>query len=284
VDEVLRGIGDGLKANGLVAERDYTLKPRSAQGDLATLNGIFDAALSEGADLFLTLSTPTLQVALKKVRQVPVVFTFVGDPIIAGAGRSYTDHLPHLSGIAVLGAFGDMASLLQKHFPQYKRVGTLFCPAEINSVNNKELFTREAAQRGISVEAVPVNTASDLPDAAAALCSRRIDAIAQIVDNLTASGFVSVGRAAQRAKLPLFSFNSSTVKHGAAVVVSRDFYDAGTQAAEVAARVMRGENPANIPFSLIKKTRTIVHLPNAAGLGMAIPPALVATVDEVIRQ
>src|SRR6185436_653625 len=237
---------------------------RSAQGDMATLSGIFDAAVSEGADLFLTLSTPTLQTALKKVRGVPVVFTFVGDPIIAGAGRSNTDHLPHVTGISVLGALGEMTALLQKHFPQYKRVGTLFCPAEINSVNNKELFTREAARHGIIVETVPVNTASDLSEGAAALCSRRIDAIVQVGDNLTAAGFVSIGRAAQRAKLPLFSFNGPTIKQGAAVVVSRDFYDAGLEAMEVAARVMRGESPAHIPFSPIKKTRTIVHLPNAA--------------------
>ena len=282
-EEVLSGISDGLKASGLVLDRDYSLKTRSAQGDMATLGSIFDAALNEGADLFLILSTPTLQTAMKKVRDVPIVFTFVANPMIAGAGKSYTDHAPLVTGISSLGPFAEMAALLQKHFPQHKRVGTLFCPAEINSVFNKELFEREAAQRGITVEALPVNTSSDLPEAAAALCSRQISAVVQIVDNLTAGGFVSIGRAAQRARLPLFCFSSPSIKQGSAVVISRDYHQGGLDGAALAVRVMRGEKPADIPFSLISGTRTIVHLGNAQALGMTIPPGLIAEADEVIR-
>jgi len=282
-EEVIRGLEDGWKLAGLIPERNFTCKQRSAQGDMATLNSVFDAALSEGCDMFVVLSTPTLQTAVKKVKDVPVVFAFVANPMIAGAGKSYTDHLPNITGVSSLGAFAEMAALLQKHFPQYKRVGTLFCPAEINSVHNKDAFVREAALRGITVETVPVNTSSDLPEAASALCARRIDAITQIVDNLTASGFVAVGRAAQRARLPLFTFDSSTIKHGAAVAVSRDFHSGGAQAAEVSVRVMRGESPSSIPFSLINKTRVIVHLANAQELGMSVPASLIATADEVIR-
>lgn len=232
---------------------------------------------------FLLLSTPTLQVAMKKVRDVPVVFTFVANPMLAGAGQSYSNHAPNVTGVSSLGPFREMATLLATHYPQYKRVGTLFCPAEINSVFNKDVFTSEAARRQIAVQAVPVNTPSDLPDASAALCSLNIDAIVQISDNLTAAGFGAVGRAAQRARLPLFSFISSTVQHGAAVVISRDFYQGGVDAATAAARVMSGENPATIPFALIAKTVTITHLPNAAILGMPVPVQLINASEKVIR-
>ncbi len=203
--------------------------------------------------------------------------------MLAGAGTSYTNHLPHVTGVSSMGAFGEMADLLKKHYPQFKRVGTLFCPAEINSVYHKEELVREAGKRGIAVEAVAANTSSDLPDAAVALCSLHLDAIVQISDNLSAAGFSSIGRAAQRARLPLFSFNSTTTQHGAAVVISRDYHQGGVEAAEMAIRVMRGENPANIPFALIKKTKVLAHLKNAELLGMTIPEALKAAADEVIK-
>ena len=280
-DEAVEGLMDGLKSGGLVLDRDFSLKHRNAQGDVATLNNIFDSALAEGADIFLILSTPTLQVAIKKVREIPVVFTYVANPMLAGAGTDYTNHLPNVTGVSSMGAFGPMADLLAKHYPQYKRVGTLFCPAEINSVYHKDVFAADAARRGIKVEAVAVNTPSDLPDASVALCSLGVDAIVQISDNLSAAGFSSIGRAAQRARIPLFSFNSTTIQHGAAVVISRDYHQGGVEAAEAAVRIMRGADPAKIPFALISKTKLLVHSGNAAALEMPLPAALKAEAEEV---
>ncbi|MDB6036412.1 MAG: transporter substrate-binding protein, partial [Verrucomicrobiales bacterium] len=283
-DEAIQGLIDGMKASGLVIDRDFTLKQRNGQGDMATLNSIFDAAKADGADLFLIVSTPTLQMAIKKVRDIPIVFTYVSNPMLAGAGESYTNHLPNITGIAVVSAFSEMADLLKKYYPQFKRVGTLFCPAEVNSVYCKDLLVTEAAARGITVESLAVNSTTDLADTSVALASLKIDAIVQISDNITAGGFSAIGRAAQRAHLPLIGFNSSNIKFGAAVVISRDYYEGGLEAAEKAVRVMRGEDPAKIPFELVKKTQRLISLPNAAALGMTIPPGLKASADKVFER
>ena len=52
----------------LVEGRDYAIKWRSAQGDMATLNGIMDAVRTERADLVIPFSTTTLQTAVKKIQ------------------------------------------------------------------------------------------------------------------------------------------------------------------------------------------------------------------------
>jgi ABC-type uncharacterized transport system substrate-binding protein len=283
-DEAIQGLKDGMKQSGLVLDRDFTLKQRNGQGDMATLNSIFDAAQADGADLFLIVSTPTLQMAIKKLRDIPIVFTYVSNPMLAGAGESYTNHLPNVTGIAVVSAFAEMTDLLKKYYPQYKRVGTLFCPAEVNSVYCKDLLITEAAARGITVESLAVNSTTDLADTSAALASLKIDAIVQISDNITAGGFSAIGRAAQRAHLPLIGFNSSNLKFGAAVVISRDYYEGGVEAAEKAVSVMRGQSPAHIPFELVKKTQRLISLPNAALLGMPIPPELKASADKVVER
>lgn len=54
-----------------------------------------------------------------------------------------------------------------------------------------------------------VNTSADVPDAALALRSRQIDAWCQAPGNLTASAVPSIASAAQRAKQPIFAFQSS---------------------------------------------------------------------------
>src|SRR5262245_14581400 len=50
VEESELGVLDGLKESGLVEGRDYTKTIRNAQGDMSTLPGLVDAALSEGTD------------------------------------------------------------------------------------------------------------------------------------------------------------------------------------------------------------------------------------------
>ena len=50
----------------------------------------------------------------------------------------------------------------------------------------------------------------------------------------------------------------------------------------MAARVMRGENPGEIPFELVQKTRFIINLDNARKVELNIPAHLIEQADEVI--
>lgn len=282
VEDSTRGFREGLVAAGLREGADFTLKTLSAQGDMTALGSLFDSARIAGVDLFVVFSTPTLQTAVKKVRDVPVLFTVVADPFLAGAGRTNDDHLPNITGVCTQGPYAEMAELLVNHFPQIKRVGTLFCPSEANSVANRDLFVREAARRGIRVEAVAVNAAAELADAALALCGRGPDAVVQIIDNLTAAGFPAIARAARQARIPIFTFQDATIGQGASLVLSRDYRDAGVDTAAMAVRIMRGESPATIPFAPPRTVRLLIHTDNAAAVGLRIPGALLEKAQRVL--
>ena len=51
------------------------------------------------------------------------------------------------------------------------------------------------AKGRLKVDAVAANTSGEVTDAALALCSRKIDAVCQVMGNLTASSFVAIARA-----------------------------------------------------------------------------------------
>ncbi len=274
VEESARGFADGLREAGLRAGVDYTLKTLCAQGDMAALGTLFDSARASGVDLYVVFSTPTLQAAIRKVTDTPVIFTVVADPILAGAGESHQVHRPNVAGVYTQGPYREMAELLGRHFPQIKRVGTLYCPAEVNSVGNKDLFTREAARCGLAVEAVAANTATDLSDAALALCGRQLDAVVQVIDNLTVAGFPTIARAADQARLPVFTFQSATVKQGAVFALALDYHDTGRDAAGIAVRVLRGESPAKIPFVPPGTVRKFANPAQARARGLTLPEEL----------
>jgi ABC-type uncharacterized transport system substrate-binding protein len=50
----------------------------------------------------------------------------------------------------------------------------------------------------------------------------------------------------------------------------------------MAARIIRGENPARIPLEDFGKTRLIVNLDAARALNITLPPPLVRSAKEVI--
>jgi ABC-type uncharacterized transport system substrate-binding protein len=281
VEDAMHGFADGLKEAGLKDGTDFTMKTLSAQGDMAALGSLYDSAKTAGVDLYVVYGTPTLQTAIRKVQGAPVVFTVVADPFAAGAGKSDQNHLPNITGVYTQGPYREMAELLRAHFPQFKRVGTLFCPAEVNSVSNKDAFVREAQQRGVTVETMAANTAGELSDAALALCSRQLDAVVQIIDNMSVAGFPTIARAAAQARLPVFTFQAAAAKQGAALTLARDYYDAGREAALKAARVMRGESTARIPFSPPAKVEKLVNLKSARSVRLAIPDALLREAKQV---
>jgi ABC-type uncharacterized transport system substrate-binding protein len=278
------GVLEGLRESGLVDGRDFEVKILNAQGDMATVSALIDSAVTGGADLLITFSTPTLQAALRRAQNVPVVYNYVSSGLKAGAGKSNTDHAPNVTGVSLLPANDEALTLLRTHFPSIHRLGTLYCPAETNMVHAKTALDESAKRAGFEVVYVPAETATDVPDAAAALLSRDLDAVLQLPGNLTASAFGSIGEAARRSHVPVFAFQKSQAIGGAMVVVARDYRDSGRHAAHLAARIMRGENPQKIPLEDFSKTSLIVNLDAARALGITLPPALLRAAKDVIGE
>jgi ABC-type uncharacterized transport system substrate-binding protein len=275
------GIFAGFEKAGLKLGHDFELRTRNAQGDMATLSTMIDAAVADGTDLLLTSTTPALQASLRRANGRPVVFSLVANPMVAGAGKTASDHLPFVTGAYIPAPHEDGLIALRQCIPKVKRIGTLFVPSEVNSVYYKEELVKAALRLGLEVETVGVSSTSEVADAALALCGRNVDAICQISDNLTGASFASIAQAARRARLPLMGFASGQAKSGAFMTISRDFYDGGVASAEMAARILRGDSPAKIPFLLVQKIKYCFSPATAALNGIVIPPDLLRRGESV---
>jgi ABC-type uncharacterized transport system substrate-binding protein len=282
VGEAAAGVMSGFRESGLREGRDFEVKTLNAQGDMATVSALIDAAITGGADMLVTFSTPTLQAALRRARTLPVVYNYVASGLKAGAGKSNTDHVANVTGVSLLPANDEALQILKTDFPSIHRIGTLYCPAETNMVFAKAALDASAKKFGYDVVYVAADTATDVPDAAAALMAKDIDAVLQIPGNLTASAFGSIADAGRKARIPIFAFQKSQAVGGAVVVVARDYRDSGRHAAHLAARIMRGENPAKMPLEDFAGTNLIVNVEAAHNLNLTLSPSLVASAKEVI--
>lgn len=280
---VHEGILAGMEASGTFIEAGKILEVKNAFGDVGTLNTLVDGLSMAHYDLIFSVSTPTLQTLAKKISHIPVIFSAVADPVAAGAGKSFTDHQPNITGISTLGAYREMALLLRDLFPDITTVGTLFCPGETNSVNNLSAFRSHASQVNIEVIAVPVNSSSEITDAMLVLDSKKTDVICQIIDNLSAGSFSAIQKQAYQSRIPLFGFISEQVDQGAVIAVARDYGQAGVDAWNLGMRILQGENPADIPFKFVSKTDLILNLKAAEYFDIAIPEHIRKSADRIIN-
>lgn len=269
------GLIDGIKQAGFVEGRDYELKVYNAQGDMSTLASIMTAIKSDHPDLLMVISTPTLQAALRQAgAETKIVFTGVGDAVQAGAGKSETEHLPNVTGITTRSPFDGMARIIRETLPRVRAVGTLFTPSEINSVLYKDWFKEALAKQGIELVALPVTSSAEVAQSAAELCTQDIQALAQIVDNLTRPGFALIARKAAENNLPVYVFESSQMGDNSVICAARDYYDAGLEAAQKAVRVLRGERPGDIPFSNTQSERLLLNYQLAQKYRLTLPESV----------
>lgn len=276
-----KGIRKSLRDNKMIENVDFSMKVFNAQGDISTLNSIASSIGNESWDLVFATSTPTIQLLAKKLNNTRIVFTNVGDPIVAGLGDSFENHLPDICGISTMSDFEGLIRMVKILHPDVKRVGTVFTPAEINSVSYKDHLAEAAQKYGIKLVAVPANSATDVIDAANSLVSQRIDVFCQISDNLTGSCSAAILKVSKDSKIPYYGFVSQQLKQGAVAVCARDYFQAGYEAGEMGCQVLNGKLPKDIPYRFVKKTDFILNSETARLLNIRIPQQLRTTFPQL---
>ena len=284
VEDAERGLKEGLKEAGLLENTHYRWKSLNAQGDMAGLNGLVDSALADQPALVLTISTQALQSAVQRNRDIPMVFTMVANPFSAGVAKSNSEHQPNLTGAYGAPDAEAMMPIIREVMPKARRLGTLYSPAEVNSVYNHELLVAAAKSAGYAMESKGVSTPSEIPDAAQSMCGGDIDAICLTNSNLAGSSFPGIMQAARKAKLPVFAFMGSASAQGATVVLCRDYFDMGRESGLLAGRVLKGESVSRMDLKPITTNRLMLNLVSAEEFGLKMPSSLIEAADLVVRK
>lgn len=279
-EEAERGLLEELKNTGLVEGVDYTLKIYNAAGDISTANSIAESVAAEAWDLIFTASTPTLQVFIQKISDIPIVFTNSGDPVGAGAGKDFINHLPNVTGISTLSDFEGMCRLVKESMPGIKTIGTVYTPGEINSVFYMEELRKTAHKEGITLIATPANSVTEVSDAASTLIAKGVEAITQISDNLTAGCSSVIIKHADDNNIPYFAFITSQIEKGALAAIARDYRTAGSDAVKTALKILNGKSPRDLPFRLVSKSNVVINREVMEKLNIAIPEKYLNTTSK----
>ena len=273
-----KGFEKALEEAGIKAEYDY----QNAQGEMPNAQAIAQKFAAGGYDLVHAIATPTAQAACKVVKDIPVVYSSVTDPVDAGLVKTMAAAGGNVTGVSDAWPIDRQIDMYHKMMPKAKKWGTIYNAGDANSVRSIG-WTKEAMKnRGLEMIEVTISNSSEVYTAAQSLAGR-VDAVYITSDNMVASAFGSVVKVCDGNKLPLFVGNTDQVPQGAIAALGFDYFAVGHAAGKKAAQILKGTKAGDIPSGLAEDLTLFVNVKAAQKQGVTISQKYVDEADKVFK-
>jgi putative ABC transport system substrate-binding protein len=271
LDEGTRGAVDSLVENGFTEGKTILIDKFNAQGDISVGNSIAREMVNARYDLLLTMSTLSLQAVANANRggRTVHVFGLVADPVVAGVGISRTDPLDHPQNLVGIGSFlpvQDAFRIAREMFPGLKKVGVAWNPAEANSRAFVEKARESCKEMGIDLLEANVENSNSVLEAEDSLVTRGAEALWIGGDVTVSVATDSVIAVARRARIAVFSITPGKPDRGTLFDYGADFYQIGRQTGVLAANILRGADPRQIPITNVIPIHFVVNTTVTKGL------------------
>jgi len=247
------------------------------------INASTQALIDKKVDLILALSTPAAQAAqtLTAGTNIPVLFVPVTDPVAAKLVPSLVKPGANLTGIATGGGENQRFEWLTRVVPTVKKIYLPYNPSDQSPVNALKGFQEVATKLGVELVLQTAKTADEVK-AAIANIPDGVDAIFIGPDSLVGSLSADWIKAAIAHKLPLSGSSASHVKAGMLMSYSYDTTAVGKQAAGLAAQILKGAKPADLPVETSEFFLSI-NMQTAKAIGITVSDDILRQAGTVIR-
>ncbi|MDR1930186.1 MAG: ABC transporter substrate-binding protein [Treponema sp.] len=247
LDACEKGIQDAIKARGINASFDL----QNANGDVNTAAQIANKFRRDRVAVAVGIATPMAVALANTIRDVPVIFSAVTDPVGAKLVSSLSRGQGNVTGLSDAIPTVDHIGLF-KEIAGIKTLGYIYTSSEANSISAKALVEEGCKKYGITLVAQSINTSAELRQAAQSIV-RRVDGIYLTTDNTVYSALPALIQVFAAAKKPIFSGDVTGALNGGCVIASGfDYYKAGFATGEIVADILEGKRkPADIPVKFL---------------------------------
>jgi putative ABC transport system substrate-binding protein len=274
-----------LERLGWTTGRNLQLDFHWGTGDAEWIRAAVAQLLKLAPDVILTNGGQAVQPVLQATRTVPIIFLGGSDPVAEGFVQSVAHPGGNATGFTVfeptIGA--KLLGLLKEIAPRVTRVAFMLNPDNPGSLRLFESAAAAAERFAVKVAAVPVREAAEIQ---AAIASQAGEPGAGLIvppdPSLTTHRKVMIELAA-RYRLPAVYALRIATAEGGLMSYGVDLPDLFRKAGGYADRILKGENPGDLPVQGPTKYELVINLKTAKALGLTVPPGLLVAADEVIE-
>lgn len=257
------------------ADSNYERLPAQANGLLARQPAVL---ISVGGDM-------TAKAASAATKTTPIVAVFIGDPVVGDFVKSLSRPGGNITGVSNLNAVieAKRIGLLRDVKPGMTTVGALLNPASLTAVAQRKDIEEAARTIGLKVEFLEARNESELEAAFKTIVAKDIPALLVPADAFFAAARDKLAELAAQNRVPaIYSLRESVVS-GGLMSYGNDLPDTYRLIGTYAARIVKGEKPADLPVLQPTKFEFVLNRKAAIALGLTIPAGVLSFVDEVIE-
>lgn len=253
--------------DGAQVEIDY----QNANGDQATNNTIADKFANGKKDLILAIATPSAQAVANKIKDVPILFTAISDPVGAGLVESIEKPGKNVTGTSDMVSIPKQLDMMFAFKPDIKTVGLLYCSAEDNSLTQIKEAKDYLKKQGKEFIDMTVQNSNDVQSVLEANVEK-VQAIYVPTDNVIATSMSTVAKVTEPKKVPVIGGSVEMVQNGGTATLGLDYNSLGRQTADMAVKILKGEaKAADMPVEFAKEDKIELNEANIKALGLTVP-------------
>jgi len=239
---------------------------------LSWANSARKLAVAE-VNVLVTYGAPAALAAIKETKGIPVVFAGVYDPVAVGVSAR------NITGIS---SKVPMTSLLKysKKLAPFANLAVVYNESEPDSVRQVEELRQLEAQYNFQTVKMPIRK---VDDAKKLVFAGKADAVFITVSAVANEALDVIVKLAQAAKVPTMSQLGGTAERGVVLSLSPSPSEQGEAAARIAARLLRGDNPASVAPEVPRLVELVLNLKEANALGIKAPFDLITDATKVIK-
>ena len=272
LDAAEQGIIDVINENGINAEFDL----QNANGDVNTAAQIAAQYKVKKVDIAVGIATPIAIALSTTLKDTPIVFGTVTDPVGAGLVDTLEHGKGNVTGMSDAIPTVEHIKLFAK-VTGIKTLGYIYTSNEANSVSALELVKQGCKEAGLELVTQAISQSSEVKQAAETIINR-VDGIYLTTDNTVFSAIASLVDVFGRAKKPIFSGDVTAAKEGGIFMASGfNYYKAGRATGEIVVKILNGTKPDTIPVRFMTEpsdSDLLIDLDVAKACGISIPEDL----------
>ena len=280
--DVLR---QGLRALGYVEGQTIALEVRWAEGRPERMSELVVELLRLEIDVLVVGSSPAALAAKKATQTVPIVMVAVTDPVALGLVTSLARPGGNVTGLTL--SNDELSSkrlqLLKEFVPLLARVAVLRNPLMPGHTIFWQATEAAARKLGLALQPLEFRGVDDFEVAFAAARRGNAQALIAFDDPLIIAYRTRVMALAADHRIPAMYGFREFPDDGGLMSYGPNFAALFRRAVTFVDKILKGAKPADLPVEQPTKFEFVVNLKTAKALGLVIPPAILASVDDVIE-
>jgi putative ABC transport system substrate-binding protein len=280
----LASFRQGLQELGWTDGRNIRFDYRFTGDSEERMRAMAEEVVGLTPDVILVSTNSVVSATLKATRSIPIVFTWVSDPV----GSGFVANLPRPGG-SITGFHnfepaigGKWLAFLKQIAPDLRRVAVVHVPEVVPNVAFLHVIEAAAPSLGLSVTAAEVRTAADIERVLSAF-GQEGGGLIVTPSALTATQRDLIIALAARHRLPAIYSFAFYAESGGLMSYGVNQLELVRAAASYVDRVLRGTSPGDLPVQLPLRYELVINLKTAAALGLAVPNSLQLLADGVIE-